>query len=206
MPSKARDNLDRRMKDIEQLIKAHAALTQFQRARKKAEDAGGGLEKIAEVVDSLINAPGQGRRTEVEALNRAAIVLLSAHLQGYIEDIYEETAHALLKSSVADIDALVRQGQSGFTNPHAFRIDRLFASIGLPKITDNLSWQRASNKSIKQRLTDYVELRNDIAHGKQSTVYKEKVVRFKRFVEVFARTLEQRIENEVLKVTSHKPW
>jgi hypothetical protein len=52
MPSKAYENLDHRMKDIEQLIQAHTALTQFKRARKAAEKAGGGLAKISEVVDN----------------------------------------------------------------------------------------------------------------------------------------------------------
>jgi cell division GTPase FtsZ len=206
MPSKAYENLGHRMKDIEQLIQAHIVITQFKRARKTAEKAGGGLEKIAEVIDSLISAPGKGRRSEVDALNRAAIVLLSAHLQGYIEDVYSESAKALLNPNVADIEALIKQGLSSFSNPHAYRIDRLFASIGLSRITDGLSWQKASNKSVKQRLTDYIQVRNDIAHGKQSSVHKAKVVQFKQFVEVLARCFDEKLENEIVLVTKKQPW
>ena len=40
------------MKDIEQLMQAHTALTQFKRARQAAEQAGGGLNQIAKVVDN----------------------------------------------------------------------------------------------------------------------------------------------------------
>lgn len=92
MPSKAYENLGGRMQDVEQLLEAHKAPTQFQRARKAAEEAGGGLAQISEVIDRLVTEPGRGRRTEVDALNRAAMVLLSAHLQGCIEDVYSEAA------------------------------------------------------------------------------------------------------------------
>jgi len=206
MSSQAYRNLDGRMRDIEQLLEAHKALTQFQRARRAVEEAGGGLLQISEVVDRLVSEPGRGRRTEVDALNRAAIVLLCAHLQGYVEDLFSEAARVLLSSTVKNVEVLIEQGMSSFSNPHAYRIDRLFASIGLPTITNNLSWQRASNESIKRRLTEYIRTRNGIAHGSQDGVTKQKVVKFKRFVEVFARNFDEAVSNEIAAVVGKKPW
>ena len=62
MPSRAYENLGRRMKDIEQLMQAHIALTQIKRARQVAQQAGGGLNQIAKVVDSLVSEPGLPRQ------------------------------------------------------------------------------------------------------------------------------------------------
>ena len=190
MPSQAYENLELRMEDIDQLIEAHRVLTQFQRARRAAERAGGDLAQLSEVVSSLVTEPGPGRRRQVAVLNRAAIVLLCSHLQSYIEEVYTEAARFLLQPTVYDIDTLIEQARSHFSNPHHSSIDRLFASIGVPKITGDLSWQRASNKSVKGRLTQYIRLRNRIAHGSQEQVTKEKVVGFKRFVELFARNFD----------------
>ncbi len=206
MPSAAYEHLEHRMRDIEQLMEAHTALTQFQRARRAAEQAGGDLARISHVVSSLVTEPGPGRRREVDALNRAAIVLLSSHLQGYIEDVYTEAARILLQPSLINIDTLIEQTRSRFSNPHAYRIDRLFASISLPKITGDLSWQRASNKSVKSRLSRYIYLRNSIAHGSQEQVTKQKVLAFKRFVEVFARNFDARMGSELQAIDGAEPW
>ena len=206
MPSEAYKTLGNRMKDIEQLLEAHKALTQFQRARRAAEKAGGELARISEVIDSLVTEPGRGRRTEVAALNRAAMVLLSAHLQGYIEDVYAEAARIMLEDKVRDVEVLIERALAGFSNPHAQRIDDLFATIGLPKITDDLSWQRASNRAVKRRLTAYIQVRNSIAHGGQEGVTKQKVDEFKRFVEVFAKNFDKRVREEVQRVVGKAPW
>ena len=194
------------MKDIEQLMQAHTALTQFKRARQAARQAGGGLNQIATVVDSLVSEPGRGRRTDVDALNRASIVLLSSHLQGYVEDVYTEAGEVLLKSHVKDVRALLDRAKRNFSNPHDFRIEQLFDSIGLPSVMVGLSWPRASNKSIRNRLTENINLRNRIAHGEQENVTKAKVIAFQKFVEVFARNFDQKVAREIRNVSGTRPW
>jgi hypothetical protein len=204
--SNALAHLQTRMSDIEQLLEAHSALTRFQRARRAARESGGDIAKLSVVIDRLVTEPGRGRRTEVEALNRAAIVLLCAHLQGYVEEIYGECAQSLLDTKVKDVEALMQQAASAFWNPHAHRIDSLFASIGLPGITDGLSWQRCTNRSVKTRLTDYIQLRNSIAHGTLVTVHKAKVTSFKRFVEIFAEKFDEHVGREAAAVIGASPW
>jgi len=206
MPSRAHENLGVRMRDIEQLLQAHTALTQFQRARRAAEEAGGELAKVSIVIDRLVSQPGRGRRTEVEAVNRAAIVLLCAHLQGYVREVHSEAAQALLQCKVKDLDVLVERAGSRFGNPHADQIDSLFASIGLPQVMEGLSWQSCSNRSVRTRLSDYIQLRNAIAHGRQLPVHKAKVTSFKRFVEVLASNFDDKLGEEIRAITGTRPW
>ena len=204
MGSMAYANLSLRMKDIEQLMQAHTALTQFRRARRAAERAGGDLAQISIVVNSLVTLPG--RRAEVDALNRAAIVLLSAHLQGYIEDLHAEAANRLFSTTVLDVNALIVEAQSKFSNPHAFHIEQLFTSLGLPKILEKLRWHRANNRRIRTRLSRYIEMRNRIAHGSQEPISKEKVLGFKHFVELFADRFDETVRTAIKDLTGRATW
>jgi len=187
-------------------MQAHTALTQYYRARRAAEQAGGDLAGIANVVSNLVTLPGRGRRAQVEALNRASIVLLSAHLQGYIDDVYAEAAHALLNTKIRDVDALVERARKSFRNPRSEAIDQLFCSIGVSKVLDSISWRKASNSTVKQRLAAYVKLRNRIAHGEEESVKKEKVEGFRRFVELFAQKFDAKVHDELQNTTGTSPW
>jgi hypothetical protein len=126
------------MKDVEQLIQSHSALTQFRTARNAAQRAGGSLASISTVVARLVKAPGRGRRAEVGAVNRALIVLLCAHLQGYVEDLHSEGAKVLFRTMRIDVDSLVQHAQDHFSNPHADRIEQLFWSPGVQRILQNI--------------------------------------------------------------------
>jgi hypothetical protein len=112
----------------------------------------------------------------------------------------------LLRNAVKSVDALVCEARGRFSNPHADVIERLFSSIGLPKILDNVSWQRASNQSIRRRLTGYVQIRNRIVHGSQEPVSKAKVEEFRRFVEVFAEKFDAKVHDEIQRVMETAPW
>ena len=121
------------------------------------------------------------------------MVLLSAHLQGFIEEVYAETARRFLRRKVWDIAALIDQATNSFSNPQPFRIHRLFSSIGFSGVMNSISWQRCSNDSVKRRLNDYLDTRNAIAHGTQPKVHKAKVQQFRKFVELFARKLDENL-------------
>jgi len=143
---------------------------------------------------------------QVDALNRAAIVLLSAHLQGYIEDLHAEAANYLFSSTVRDLNALITEAQGKFSNPHAYRIEQLFCSLGLRKILEELRRQRASNSRIRTRLSKYIEMRNRIAHGSQETIPKKKVQGFKHFVELFADRFDAKVRTVIKDLTGRTPW
>lgn len=81
MPSISRTKLTERLRDIEQLIGAHTAITKFKKAEDTALRVGGELKKIADVIDALVTDPGRGKPKEVDAINRASFVLLTAHFR-----------------------------------------------------------------------------------------------------------------------------
>ena len=173
----------------------------------RAHRAGGALAQAATALSTLVSPLGRGRVAEVEALNRAAIVLLSAHLEGYLEDLYAEAASSLLRGRVKDLLSLVADGQEMFRNPQPGHVERLFRSIGLPKVLERVSWQRATNDSVRKRLSDYTDIRNKIAHGEREIrVRKSKVVGFKKFVRVFAEKFDEKVRSEIQAVTGHPPW
>jgi hypothetical protein len=167
MPSQSFSNLRSRLKDIDQLLDAHAALTKFKKAEIEAGRIGDkpNLKQIAAVVGKLVSTPGKGKPAEVDAINRAAFVLLSAHFQGFVDDMHKEVAAILLKGKVADIDGIVKLARPGNANPHPSVIEKMFGGLGIFEVTPGIKWQNCTNKSIKDRLTRYIEVRNKIAHG-----------------------------------------
>jgi HEPN superfamily RiboL-PSP-like protein len=173
MPSEALGALTERLSDVDQLMKAHEAV--------------GGLEP--------------GRRYDVEGLNRAAVLMLCAHLEGYVEDVMTEALSALN----ADLDA--NPLLANFHNPWPDRIDDLFAFIGMQKPCRGISWQRASNPSVRTNLEELVRTRNRIAHGVTGVnIRKVEVTRYRRYVEGFAARFDRAVRSHVRGLTGHYPW
>lgn len=173
MPSNARLALDTRLRDVDQLMAAHETV--------------GGLEP--------------GRRYDVEGLNRAAILMLCAHFEGYIEDVMREALGALNPS--LDATPLL----AGFHNPWPYRIDDLFAFLGLDSPSKTISWQRASNTSVRDNLGSLVRTRNRIAHGTTGvSVLKADVTRYRKYVEGFATRFDGLLRTRVRTLTGAYPW
>ncbi|MCX6096762.1 MAG: HEPN domain-containing protein [Candidatus Bipolaricaulota bacterium] len=206
MPSRARANLDSRLTDIDQLFQAHKVLTQFKRAEAAANSAGGGLQKLTAIINALVNAPRRGRPAEVAALNRGAFVLLCSHLQGFVEDLHEETAQHTLAGkarSIGDVVKLVRPRNS---NPHPDVIEQMFCGIGIYDIMDAPHWNKCANETVRKRLTGYIELRNKIAHGTRLPMHKSKADGFRKFVVLFADALDQAVAAKIQHTTGTAPW
>lgn len=62
VPSKALEALTERLSDVDQLVTAHQAVA----------------------------GSARGRKWEVEGLNRAAVLMLCSHFEGYLEDVMAE--------------------------------------------------------------------------------------------------------------------
>lgn len=132
--------------------------------------------------------------------------MLSAHLEGFIEDLLREASDELLSDQVESIEVFQKEALSRFSNPTPEAIDTLFGRMGFEKITFGLSWRKASNESIRKRLREYVELRNRIAHGVQIKVTKPKAQAFKEFLELFADNLDRVVADRIGELTSLTPW
>lgn len=102
------------------------------------------------------------------ALNKSCILMLSALLQGYTEEVFLFAARRALKNLNSD-NALqeFRNSFRRWGNPSPNNIQRLFARLGLIDVFDGLSWQKTSAQSIKKKLDEINRLRNMIAHGQK---------------------------------------
>ena len=122
------------------------------------------------------------------ALNKSCILMMSALLQGYVEDVFLAASQRLFKT-LADEAAQKRYAETlrATGNPSSENIARLFLRIGKVDVFDGLSWQKASMKQIKEKLRDINELRNKIAHGKAlpEAVSLTKVETLRNFVDQF---------------------
>lgn len=204
--SQARKNLNYSLNQVKLLFNAHSVLTQLHRAQRQLVNAQVNLQQTVQVLATLVNQPGPGRPANVNSLNQAAILLLSASLEAYIEDVFTEAAKKLLADKVQSVDTLIERALSTFSNPHSDRIENLFASIGMPAVMSSLSWQKTSNVSVKRRLANYIKLRNQIAHGTQASIRKSTAVAFSRFVQNFADRFDDQIKQNVQSFTGSPPW
>ena len=206
MPSAARQNLANRLADIDQLIAAHKAITKFKRAEAAARNAGGALADVGRVFDALVTDPGPGKPKEVDTINRAAFVLLCSHLQGFIDDLHKETAGIVLAGKVNDLEKTIKLIKPRNANPHVEIIEKMFAGLGVYDLMQEISWQKCANKTVRERLTNYIVERNKIAHGTQVGISKAKVEQFKKYVETLADKLDEKVAQGVHAITGRRPW
>src|SRR5262249_40155522 len=106
VPSQALQDFRERLKEVQELLEAHCALTGLRNAQAALNAGGQTLQNVAQVVQHLVSAPGRGRPRQVQALNSAGIALLSAHLQGFLVDLHIEVARITLDGKVKDLEAL----------------------------------------------------------------------------------------------------
>jgi len=206
MPSNARNNLDSRLRDIDQLLNAHSAITKFKNAERAAQNQNGQLAAIANVFNALITDPGRGKPKEVDALNRAAYVLLMAHFQGFVDELHKEVGLFVVGNKAADPEAVIKSLGNNRQNPHVNVITKMFAGLGLYDILETTSWQNCSNATVKSRLTNALERRNKIAHGGREPITKADIVKLKDFVVNVANSLDSQIKTKARALIGRNPW
>ncbi|TLF45073.1 hypothetical protein FEI13_18550 [Halomonas urmiana] len=206
MPSNARESLTIRLQDIDQLLEAHKAITKFKRAEAAAQLTGGALADVSRVFDALVTDPGPGKPKEVDAINRSAFVLLCSHLQGFIDDLHKEAAHIVLNGRVQDVDKTIKLIKPGNANPHVHIIETMFSGLGIYDLMQNISWQKCTNQTVRDRLGNYIRDRNKIAHGAQMSVSKDKVQQFKKYVETLSDKLDATVGRGIQGITGAQPW
>lgn len=206
MASVARINLNNRLTDIDQLLEAHKAITKFKRAEAAAKMPGRALADVSRIFYALVTDPGPGKPKEVDAINRAAFVLLCSHLQGFIDDLHREAAKIVLKGKVQDIDKTIKLIKPRNANPHVEIIETMFSGLGIYDLMQNIRWNNCSNNTVRDRLRKYIEERNKIAHGTQVGISKGKVVQFKKYVETLADKIDGSVAQKIQALTGNPPW
>jgi hypothetical protein len=205
MSSQALMDFNKRLEEVKQLLDAHTALTMLRNAQAAFLQKTQSMQAIAEVVQKLVSTPGRGRSREVHALNSAGIALLSAHFQGFIVDLFKESAAKTLSGKVKDISILVESADTR-GNPNQQNINNLFGSIGFPKIINGISWRAMSNSQLKTKLRLFNELRNRIVHGSTERVIKRALKNYYEVLSKLASKLDEKLRDEISSLTGSNPW
>ncbi|MEX2211118.1 MAG: HEPN domain-containing protein [Gaiellaceae bacterium] len=183
VPSDARQELDRALKDVAEVISAHEALT------------GGGAGR-----------PAQARGA---AVTRAGVVLLVAATEAFIEDLFAEAAHKMWPGDrrLKDYLETIVTGDRAFANPSVKKTNDLFFGLGMPWVLDSIRWQKRTNKSFKESLTLLIKRRNQIAHGSKPrpSVQLRQLRAWHRMIAVYAERLESLVAARIEAVTGHRP-
>ena len=129
MSSIAVQNLQKRLKDVAELISAHEALTGGNRGRP---------------------AEKQGA-----AITKAGIIMLTAVFEAFIEDVFERAAKDIF---VAELDSaqkrkdFFRDTSQRLNSANVKNINFLYAQIGYPFILNDLSWKGFDNANLRTSL------------------------------------------------------
>lgn len=123
---------------------------------------------------------GPGKRVGLEAVNRAALVMLTGHFQGFVTELFLESWSRKYPGS--DIDALMTRIR--FNNPWPSDIDALYELVGVSEITQKAEKRPTASKAgpprsvkaphfsrarsqhqVRQVVAELVAIRNRVVHG-----------------------------------------
>lgn len=127
------------------------------------------------------------------SINRSCVVMLSALLQSFIEEVFQEISVEFLDIG-EDGQTLYRKSFSRWGNPSEENIKSLFLRLGIADVLKDLGWQRITSDRIRANLRNLNHLRNQIAHGTRDLHLNQQryslslaeVKRFRNFVWTFA--------------------
>ena len=169
----AEERIQRQIDKVAATVTTYVALT----------DLGTRLGDVLQLakVHRATGGSAAGRRYGLDAVSRAALVMLTGHLQGFITDVFVEAWKAKFPGS--DPEPALRR--FGLNNPWPKDIDALFALLGYAKLaTQKAEWRPTASPtgppdSIKepdfvrerrkhrgcQVIAEMVKLRNRAGHG-----------------------------------------
>jgi hypothetical protein len=162
-----------------------SATTKYQSVR----DFASRLDDLQQLVTAHQAASGKspGKRVGLDALNRAALVMLTGHFQGFVTDLFVEAWTSRYPGSSVE-PALAR---FRFNNPWPDDIDSLFELIGQAKLTTEAEWRPSASKAgptrgstapvfvrarsghqVRQVIAEMVSLRNRAVHGQRDVAVR----------------------------------
>ena len=171
MTSRALAQVPRRVKDIDELLLAHKLVG---RGRKWARGTAG--------------------------INRAAILLLTSHLEGFVEDLFQEAFAKLFPCR--DPSRFVKY----FHTPSCANIDDLYEFLGLEDVTRQISFTPVSNRKVRENIDSLVKLRHKIVHGQLTRGYIADVRSWRGYLTGFARELDGVVTTHLRHALGSDPW
>jgi RiboL-PSP-HEPN len=169
------------------------------------------LDERLEDVSRLMEARQTGRRLRLDAINRGAIVLLSAQLQGYLIDLFREASYHILETNpqgkvFRSHKVFVDEALRSFRNPGPDSVKSLFRYLGVRDVMEDLQLGTMTNQAVRANLKSFIELRNAVAHGQRPNVTEEEVESWAVFVKQFAQRIEYSIYEYIQLQTGALPW
>lgn len=134
------------------------------------------------------------------SINRSCVVMLSALLQGFVEDVFIAASQRKFTNLKTDSDLVkYRKTFRLWGNPNPDNIEALFLRLYIEEALKGLSWQKCDNDSVKSKLREINEVRNGIAHGKRDLTFNQKPVSlslakvrsYRNFAEKFGQYFEE---------------
>jgi hypothetical protein len=141
-----------------------------------------------------------------ESLNRSCMVMLSALLQAFVEEVFISASRKALRS-LKDADTIKKYKDTirRWGNPAPQNIDSLFARIGIPDPIGGLSWKNCKTATIRNKLDEMNQIRNDIAHGETEikvngvviSLSLARVKNYRDFTDQFSTRFETHVSSTV---------
>ena len=148
--------------------------------------------------------PIQGGHRIGTSINRSCIVMLSALLQSYVEEVFGEAARRTfprLNVDDAHYEKYWKQ-MKDWGNPSGSNVRKLFLKIGILDVFDGLSWQGTNTEKIWTQLETLNQIRNQIAHGTRElrlsgrgySLSLARVERYRNFAEKFGERFSEHVD------------
>lgn len=169
------------------------------------------IDQLIEARRTLVNQP-RGRpplengETLGLAVQRASIVLMSAVIQSFVEEVFLEASRTVLRPlrDMANAEPY-RKSYNRNGNPSPDNIKRLFVRIGIEDVLDGLSWRKCTNETVRRKLDHLNQLRNGIAHGNaqlrvdghEVQLRQSMVTNYRNFAERFGHRFEGHVRGKL---------
>lgn len=175
MPSNARTNLIVALKDVDEIIAAHVAVT------------GGGRGKPA--------------MRQGAAVTRSGVVVLAAAFEAFIEDLFEEAADVVYDGwTAAQRKELFEQTTERLNNASVFKTNFLYFNLGIPWVFNGIRWKKFSNARVKEEVGRLVTSRNKVGHGERPAIRLATLRYWRNMIEMLAPRFEAHVSAEVSRV------
>ncbi len=123
-------------------------------------------------------------------------------MEAFVEDLFEEAGDRVFSALAApEREALYKATSRRLNNADVHKTNLLFFNLGAPWLLNSVRWQKCSNVQFKKRLNRLVEIRGQIAHGRQPTVRLQQLRGWKRMVEKYAEVLECKVGEHIQTTT-----
>jgi hypothetical protein len=107
------------------------------------------------------------------SLNRSCIVMLSALLQSFVEEVFFEACVEFLGVEEHAQKAF-RASFNRWGNPSDENIRKLFNRMGVGDVLADLTWRGCRRGRVQENLRQINELRNQIAHGARNLTWRKR--------------------------------